>query len=186
MKTNIYSKVAVSITFTALVMASCTKEKLNPVVSTGTTTEQMAVNLAGTIVDRGLKDPNSELRVMAVNINTGKYTVNDIDYSSSSSALAQINAYFYVGEDGRIPDGTYNFSPSVDKQQFTFDSGSFLNPNNSSKGTNETPQFETILGGTINVTMDTYEVYTFAFNLELESGSRIFGVYSGLMNYSDN
>jgi hypothetical protein len=185
MKTYINSKVAVSLTVIALVMASCSKEKLDPVVSPGTTNEPVAVDPTGRILDLGLKDPNSEMRVMVVNISTGNYTVNDIDYSAAS-AMAQLNVYFYVGEDGRIPDGTYSFSETTDKQQFTFDSGSFLNPNNTSKGSNEIPQFETISGGTINVSMDTYGVYTFAFNLKLESGSFMFGGYSGLMNYSDN
>ena len=167
-------------TVLSIFTVSCTKENLTPAhenfFSVGT---EIPVGLnIGIIEDYGLV--NGVARHLHTSFIDQGYILNTKTGVISGTG-SQLNLGFYSNEDGVIPNGTYDFSTSVTKVPFTFDSGYITE--NFNLGTQEGHMHQ-INSGTVIVFKDGEE-YDFTFDCGLDFGSRLIGTFKGTMLYFD-
>jgi hypothetical protein len=179
MKTRLTGKIAILLSFVALIVISCSKkDDTTPPVSKPPVNNP-SVAVIGSIVDSGAVV--SGLRIMRMDLSSLPFTLYDAN-ENVSYVSASTSAALYVNQDGLIPTGSYSFSGTDSKSPFTFSAGVL----NLAVGSDAIAKSsDKIVDGIITITQDGNK-YAVSLDLNLASGRTTSQIFSGALGYEDS
>jgi hypothetical protein len=160
-------------------LSSCTKENLNPLVLDHSVPDVKFVDYqVGAIQDLG--PVTGDVRLMYVTFEK-KGLVRDSGNDLTLGVPDKFTVEFYTTSDGYIPSGSYIYSASGVKSNFTFGNGHLVLAG--AEAGSETEIHE-VSDGSISVTFEE-DHYSFNLSMKLHSGYDFSANFGGRMTYED-